>query len=150
MGYQYEGDAPQRQSSRAETIPLLLGRAIFGGYFLYNGLNHMLHTDAMSGYAKSKGVPFAELAVRGTGVLMLAGGLSLLTGYRPKLGAALIGTFLAGVSPSMHGFWAESEPGERQNAMIHFAKNVALLGGTLLAAAEPEPWPYSAGRRSAA
>jgi hypothetical protein len=34
--------------------------------------------------------------------------------------------------------------------MVHFAKNMALLGGALLAAAEPEPWPYSAGRHSAA
>lgn len=128
---------------KSETVPLLLGRAIFGGYFLYNGINHFLRREQMSGYAKSKGVPAADLAVQSTGALMILGGLSLLTGYRPKLGAALIGTFLAGVTPTMHAFWKDENPQERQVNMINFLKNVALAGGALIAAGRPEPWPVS-------
>ena len=62
----------------------------------------------------------------------------------------VITTFLAGVSPSMHAFWSEQDPQRRQAEMVNFMKNVALIGGALLAAAEPEPWPYSPAARSAA
>lgn len=139
-----EGDERERsRSGGAATVPLLLGRAIFGGYFLYSGINHFLNREAMSGYAKMKGVPSAEVAVPGTGLLLVLGGLSLICGYRPKLGAALITAFLAGVSPKMHRFWSESDPERRQAEMVNFFKNMALIGGAMLAAAEPEPWPYS-------
>jgi uncharacterized membrane protein YphA (DoxX/SURF4 family) len=128
---------------RAETIPLLLGRVIFGGYFLYNGINHFLHKDQLAGYAGAKGVPQANLAVQASGALMALGGLSLLTGYKPKIGSALITTFLAGVTPSMHRFWSEENPQQRQAEMINFMKNVALVGGAMIAASHPEPWPVA-------
>jgi len=128
---------------RSESIPHLVGRAIFGGYFLYNGINHFLQKDQLSGYASAKGVPSANLAVQASGALMVLGGLSLLTGYKPKLGSALITTFLAGVTPSMHRFWSEDNPQQKQLEMINFLKNVALVGGAMLAAGRPEPWPVS-------
>jgi uncharacterized membrane protein YphA (DoxX/SURF4 family) len=128
---------------RSESIPLLLGRAIFGGYFLYNGINHFLQKDQLSGYAQSKGVPAADLAVQASGAMMVLGGLSLLTGYKPKLGSAAITAFLAGVTPSIHRFWSEENPQQRQAEMINFMKNVALIGGAMLAAGRPEPWPVS-------
>ena len=127
----------------AETVPLMIGRTIFGGYFLYNGINHFLHRDQLSGYAQTKGVPAANVAVQGSGVLMILGGLSLLTGYKPKIGSALITAFLAGVTPSMHRFWSEQNPQQRQAEMINFMKNVALVGGAMIAAGRPEPWPVS-------
>jgi uncharacterized membrane protein YphA (DoxX/SURF4 family) len=135
---------------KSETVPLLLGRAIFGGYFLYNGINHFMQREQMSGYAKAKGIPAADVAVPATGALMILGGLSLLTGYKPKLGAAMIGTFLAGVTPTMHAFWNDQNPQERQGNMINFMKNVALAGAALLAAGNPEPWPVSPAARHAA
>jgi putative oxidoreductase len=128
---------------RSESIPHLVGRAIFGGYFLYNGINHFLQKDQLSGYASAKGVPSAEIAVEASGAMMILGGLSLLTGYKPKLGSAAIVAFLAGVTPSMHRFWSEENPQQRQAEMINFMKNVALLGGAMLAAGRPEPWPVS-------
>ncbi len=126
---------------RSESIPHLVGRAIFGGYFLYNGINHFLQKDQLSGYASSKGVPSANIAVQASGAMMIVGGLSLLAGYKPKFGSAAIAAFLAGVTPSMHRFWSEQNPQERQAEMINFMKNVALLGGAMLAAGRPEPWP---------
>jgi putative oxidoreductase len=127
----------------AETVPLMLGRAIFGGFFLYNGINHFLHKQNMAGYAEAKGIPAADVAVQASGAMMVLGGLSLLTGYKPKIGAGLIAAFLAGVTPSMHTFWTEENPQQRQNEMINFMKNVALLGGAMLAAGRPEPWPLA-------
>jgi len=128
---------------KAETVPLLLGRAIFGGYFLYNGINHFVQKDQLAGYAGAKGVPAANLAVPASGAMMILGGLSLLTGYKPKIGAGLITGFLAGVTPAMHRFWSEANPQQRQAEMINFMKNVALVGGAMIAASHPEPWPVA-------
>src|SRR4051812_36690543 len=49
----------------------VLGRTIFGGYFIYNGYNHFRHVHQMAPYAESKGVPSAESAVRATGAMLL-------------------------------------------------------------------------------
>jgi uncharacterized membrane protein YphA (DoxX/SURF4 family) len=131
---------------RSESIPLLLGRLIFGGFFLYNGVNHFLNRKQLSGYAQAKGVPAANLAVEASGALMVLGGLSMLTGYKPKLGSAAITAFLAGVTPSIHRFWTEDNPQQRQMELINFTKNVALAGAAMIAAGRPEPWPVSPGR----
>jgi putative oxidoreductase len=129
-----------------KAIPAALqmaGRAIFGGYFIYNAVNHFRNREMLAGYARSRGVPLPEIAVVGTGVMMLLGGLSLLTGTKPKVGAGLISGFLAAVSPTMHGFWRDADQTQRMDNSVHFMKNLALAGGALLAAAVPEPWPAS-------
>jgi len=141
-----EADCEERPRRAAETIPHVLGRAIFGGYFLYNGINHFVERRTLAGYAESKGVSKADLAVELSGAMMIAGGLSLLAGYRPKIGSALITAFLAGVSPQMHAFWKESDPQRRQGEMVNFLKNMALAGAALIAAGSRQPWPMAAGQ----
>jgi putative oxidoreductase len=123
--------------------PLLLGRALLGGFFLYNGVNHFQNMGAMTAYARSKGVPLPSVAVAATGAMLLSGGASLLSGFRPKIGAALATAFLAGVSPIMHAFWREQDAQQQMTEMVNFTKNVALIGGALFAASVPEPWPYA-------
>jgi putative oxidoreductase len=127
------------------SVAFLIGRLLFGGYFLYSGLNHFLMRQMMTGYAASKGVPMPGLAVLGSGALITLGGLSILLGVRPHLGAGLIVIFLAGVTPAMHNFWAVTDPNQRMGDMINFFKNVALIGGALMTMAVPWPWPYALG-----
>jgi uncharacterized membrane protein YphA (DoxX/SURF4 family) len=133
----------RRDRSALETAAHLAGRAIFGGYFVYNGINHFRNREMLAAYASSKKVPAADAAVIASGLLMLAGGISLLAGTRPKFGAATIAGFLLGVSPTMHAYWNETDPQQRMNDTVNFMKNMALVGGTLLAAGHPEPWPAS-------
>ncbi len=125
----------------AITRPLfMLGRAIFGGYFLYAGIQHFLNTPQMAGYAASKGVPSPELAVLGSGALLVIGSLSVLIGVLPRVGAAMIALFLIGVTPTMHAFWRETGH-TAQADLMQFTKNLALLGASLFIAAIPGPWP---------
>jgi putative oxidoreductase len=133
----------RRARSALETAAHLAGRAIFGGYFVYNGINHFKNRETVAAYASSKKVPAADAAVVASGLMMLAGGISLLAGTRPKIGAASIAGFLIGVSPTMHAYWNETDPQQRMNETVNFMKNMALVGGTLLAAGHPEPWPVS-------
>ncbi len=127
----------------SNTLPLLLGRAIFGTFFLYNGINHFRNREMVTQYARTRGTPLAPAAVVGTGAMMIAGGLSLITGVRPKIGASLVSAFLLGVSPIMHAFWKETDQQAQMNEMINFTKNMALVGGAAFAAAMPEPWPVA-------
>jgi putative oxidoreductase len=134
------------ETARGSRVPaslLMAGRALFGGYFVYNAFNHFTNHEMMTGYARSKGIPMPDVAVAGSGVLLLLGGLSLLSGAKPKVGASLIMTFLLGVSPLMHAFWKADNEQERMADMINFTKNMALIGGALFAGAIPEPWPVS-------
>ena len=124
-------------------VPFLLGRLIFGGFFLYNGINHLKERKSLAQYAQAKNVPQPEAAVVASGVALLMGGTSILLGVRPKLGALAIAGFLVGVSPVMHNFWNIEDPAQRMNDMINFSKNLALLGGALALMGVREPWPAS-------
>jgi len=43
----------------------------------------------------------------------------------------------------MHNFWNVQDPNQRMNEMVHFSKNLALLGGALALMGMEEPWPAS-------
>jgi len=103
---------------------VLLGRFFFALLFLMAGSNHF--SKQTIGHAASQGVPLASLAVPLSGIIALAGGLSILLGYRAKLGAWLIVLFFVPVTLMMNKFWAVTDP------MVMFMKNVALLGGAIL------------------
>lgn len=124
-------------------VPFLIGRIIFGGFFIYNGIHHFKERKSLAQYAQAKNVPKPDLAVPVTGAAMIAGGTSILLGIKPKMGAAAIIGFLAGVSPMMHNFWKAEDPNQRMNDMINFGKNIALLGAALALMSVEEPWPAS-------
>jgi putative oxidoreductase len=124
-------------------IPFLIGRVIFGGFFLYNGINHFRKLKTMAQYAGSKGIPLPEVGVAVTGSELILGGASIVLGLRPKLGVAAIAMFLASVSPMMHDFWAVEDPNRRMAEMVNFTKNMALLGAVVALLGMEEPWPLS-------
>src|ERR1700756_1772642 len=123
--------------------PFLLGRLIFGGYFIMSGINHFKNKGQMTQYTAAKSVPKPEVAVTATGAALIAGGASILLGVKPKLGAAGLVGFLVGVSPIMHDFWKHEDPQQRMNETINFMKNLALAGGAMALMAIEEPWPAS-------
>ena len=124
----------QSKSSTAKSLtyagPItLVGRFLFALIFLMAGLTHF--SSQTIGFAASQGVPFASVVVPLAGAIAFLGGLSILLGYRAKLGAWLIVLFLVGVTP-MHRFWGIADPMMRQMQMVMFMKNLAMLGGALL------------------
>jgi putative oxidoreductase len=126
-------------------ILLLIGRILYGGFFLMSGLNHFTKMNMYKQFTASKGIPAPALAVGGSGLLILLGGLSVLLGFQPHIGLLLIAIFLVGVTPGMHAFWNVSEPMARMADQVNFMKNVALLGAALAMAAIPQPWSMTIG-----
>ncbi|MGB1586842.1 MAG: DoxX family protein [Thermoplasmatota archaeon] len=123
-------------------IAFVIGRVLLGGYFVMAGFNHFKGAKMMAGYAQSKGVPVPMLAVLGSGALLFVGGLSILTGFYPYVGLALVALFLVGVTPKMHDFWNVEDPMQRMGEQVNFTKNAGLFGATLALYAVATPWVW--------
>lgn len=109
---------------------VLLGRLFYALIFLMAAPTNF--TKQGIAYAASQGAPLASIGVPLMGVISLVGGLSILLGYRAKIGAWLIVLFLLIVTPIMHKFWGLTDPMMAQVQMIMFMKNLSMLGGALL------------------
>jgi uncharacterized membrane protein YphA (DoxX/SURF4 family) len=121
----------------------LLGRIIYGGFFIKAGLNHFQSLAMLAGYAGMKGVPSPRLAVMFSGSLVLVGGLSVLLGIWTPVGLGCIILFLVPVSLTMHAFWSDADPMTKLNNRINFEKNLALAGAALMLLLVDRPWPLS-------
>ena len=117
-------------TSFSQGAVVVLGRILFALIFVVAGANHF--SKQTISYAASQGVPLASTLVPLAGVLAIAGGLSILLGYRAKLGGWLIVLFLVPVSFMMHKFWTVQDPMMAQIQMIMFMKNISMLGSALL------------------
>ena len=84
------------------------------------------------GHAASLGVPFAHLLVPLSGVMAIAGGLSVAFGYKARWGAWVLVAFLVPVTWMMHAYWKLSDPAAIHIQQAMFAKNLSMLGAALL------------------
>jgi uncharacterized membrane protein YphA (DoxX/SURF4 family) len=126
-------------------LAFLLGRVLFGAILAFTGLNHFLNADQMVPYAEFKGIPLPGLAVPFSGGLLLFGGLAIVFGAYPVVGAGALALFLLVATPTMHNFWAVAEE-DQQDEMTSFLKNVGLLGGALVFLVFGGlDWPYAVG-----
>lgn len=124
-------------------IIFLVGRLLLGGYFLINGINHFRQMNMLSGYAGSKKVPYPNLAVGVSGILLLIGGLGILLGVYIEWAVLALVLFFIPVSVMLHNFWAATDPQTKMTDTINFTKNMALMGAVLMLLSIPTPWPLS-------
>ena len=131
----------------AHSVAFLAGRALFAAVVGYLALGNLLDREASVGYAKSKGVPLAGIAVPLGSLGLIAGALAVLLGVYPGVGAAGIVAVLLPITLTMHDFWTLSGQ-DRQNEQIHFLKNIGLVGAALLfLSLAVSSWPYALGIR---
>jgi len=107
-------------------IVFLVGRVFFGGYFFMMGLNHFMKHEMLKGYAESKGVASASMAVYISGILLVIGGLGIILNAYVPVSLFLLILFLVPVSIKMHAFWKEEDNAIRMTEMQNFLKNTAL------------------------
>ena len=63
-------------------------------------------------------------------VFLIVGSLSIIAGYKARIGAALLFVFLVLATYFFHDFWNFDGP-QRQLQMIQFMKNLSLMGTML-------------------
>lgn len=88
----------------------------------------------------------AETWVRINGGIQVGGGLLLATGTMPRLAAAGLAASLVPTTIAGHAFWKYPDAQSRAMQRTQFLKNVGLLGGLLITAADTEGKPSLAWR----
>jgi len=114
------------------SVLVLVGRIMFAAIFLNSAVGHLTKTTMLGGYAASRGVPRAKVAVFGSGLLLALGGLSVLLGVWADLGALLLVIFLVPTALLMHPFWKETDPQAKLTEQVQFFKDMALAGASLM------------------
>jgi putative oxidoreductase len=74
-----------------------------------------------------------ELLVRANGAAMVVGGTALALGRVPRLAAAVLAASMVPTTLAGHSYWAHEDPAARAQQRIQFHKNLAMIGGLLLA-----------------
>ena len=105
---------------------------LFAGFFIMNGVNHLRNTKAIAGYAGSKHVPAPTAAAIVTGLMLLGGGITILVGWHPILGAAALVLFLLPTAFLIHNYWTQTDPMMKAGDHAQFWKNIALAGAAML------------------
>ncbi|OGL40261.1 MAG: DoxX family protein [Candidatus Schekmanbacteria bacterium RIFCSPHIGHO2_02_FULL_38_11] len=108
-------------------IPLI-GRILISQIFLASGFEKIMNFEGTQKYMASFGMPFTAFFAICAIVLEIGGGLSVLLGYKARIGAVLLVVFLIPTTLIFHTNFAD------QMQVIQFMKNLAILGGLFVVA----------------
>ena len=147
------------------TLLRAAARTMMASYFIASGVKALRDPDAqvpdaepltdkvvpvVKDYAPEQVASFipedARTLVRVHGATQVVGGLALASGKGRRLGALLLAYSLVPGTIAKHPFWSRTDPAERAHDQHQVLKNVSLLGGVLLAAADTEGKPSLAWR----
>lgn len=117
--------------SQLRGIVTVLARVLLCTIFFMAAVgNKIPHFNDVAKVMASVGIPAPQLMLVGAIVFLIAGSLSVIVGYRARWGAALLLTFLVLASYYFHPFW-KFEGQAQQDPMIHFMKNLSMMGAML-------------------
>lgn len=110
---------------------VLIGRIVFAVPFLSSALAHFQMGDQMAGYARSMGAPAPGLGGWPAGVWMGVGGLSVLLGVWPDIGALMLGAWGIPTAWYIHGWWRYDDEEAQQTQQTIFLRNVMFIGAAI-------------------
>jgi putative oxidoreductase len=101
------------------------GRVALALIFILSGLGKLAAPEATLGYITSAGLPFPTIALWGAVAVEVVGGAALMLGVGARVAAIALAGFSLLAAAFFHTQFAD------QNQMIHFMKNIAIVGGML-------------------
>jgi putative oxidoreductase len=107
---------------------ILVGRILLSTIFILSGVSKALDWDSTVQAMTGAGVPFASILIVLAILIEVLGGLSILLGFKARVGATALLVYLVPVTLTFHGFWMFTGM-ERQMQMVNFLKNLAIMGG---------------------
>lgn len=113
---------------------LLAGRIAIALLFLMGGIEKFVDFSAVAGQIASKGLPKPGILAVATALLEVGGGLLIMVGWQTRLAALALAAFTAVAAFFFHDFWNHPAGVAQTNNMIHFMKNVSIIGGFLMLA----------------
>ena len=133
-----------------------VARPMLASIFIVQGYDTFRRPERVAARAEPVVRPLAERfpaipaktedAVRLNGAVQMVAGSMLALGRWPRLSALALAATLVPTTAAGHRFWEEDDEGAKAQQRIHFLKNVAILGGLLIAAADTAGNPSLAWR----
>lgn len=114
----------------SNNVVTLAGRILMSVVFLLSGVMKLAAYSQVVGYAASKGLPMAGVAIAIAAAVEVLGGLAILAGFQTRIAAWVLFVYLIPTSLVFHNFWAMQGMAQQDN-MIHFLKNISIMGGLL-------------------
>jgi putative oxidoreductase len=108
---------------RLSSSGMLVARVLLSSIFLFSGVKKVFAFSATQGYMAQYGMKMTGLFLVLAILFEVGGGLSVLLGYFPRLGALALFLFLVPATAVFHRDFAN--PAQ----VIQFAKNVTIMGG---------------------
>lgn len=111
----------------------ILGRLLLAAIFAISPLANLIpNFGNVAETMRNAGVPSAQLFLIAAIVFLLVGSASLIAGYKTKYGALLLLLFLIPATYYFHAPWRAADASEVGQQIIHFMKNLGLMGAMLL------------------
>jgi putative oxidoreductase len=120
-------------NSSSSMVPLF-GRILLSLVFIWGGVGKITGFSFEQELVAAKHLPVPAVALGIALLVELVGGLAILTGIYTRFTAWIVFLYMIPTTFLFHNFWAV-QGADRIDTMVHFEKNVAIMGGLLLLAA---------------
>jgi len=142
------------------TVSRLIARPMLASIFLVGAAAALKNTSAPAAkadpvtsrlvpLARKAGIPLPEdpeTLVKLNAGVQVGAGLALATGRAPRLSAAVLAGSLIPTTVAGHRYWESDDTATRSQQRLHFFKNVAIVGGLIIAAGDTDGRPGVAWR----
>ena len=124
-----------------------VARLLIAALFVDSGLDVARHPEIRAEVASETlgrlrkrfpAIPDNDTAIVRANAAVQVGAATLMArGRAPRTAAAVLAASLVPTTITGHRFWTIDDPVERVQQRVHFSKNLAVLGGLLLAMSSP-------------
>lgn len=126
----------------------LAGRLLMAFLFLPAGIGKIAGFAGTAGYIASKGLPMPELGAAIAILVEVGGGLALIAGFGTRYAALVLALFTLVATVFFHNYWGVPADQAYMQKLL-FSKNIAVVGGLLLLAAQGAgAWSVDAKRKA--
>lgn len=137
-----------------------IARPMLASVFFVGAANALKNSGALAAKAQPvtdrvgpiarKAVPMLpqdpEALVKVNAGVQIVAALGLATGRAPRVCSTILAASLVPTTAAGHDFWAADDKATAQQQRLHFAKNLSILGGLVIAAGDTDGKPGVAWR----
>ncbi len=119
----------------AKDLITFIGRICISLIFVLSGLSKIGDFTGNVAYMQTKGIPLASFLLFGAILIEIFGAISIMTGFKARLGALLLAIYMIPVTYMFHynpAFSMGISVTDQKIQMISLMKNIAIIGGLFL------------------
>lgn len=120
-------------NSSGGIVPLI-GRILISAVFIIAGIGKIRGFSGEEMFVASKHLPLPAVALGIAMIIELVGGLAILAGLYTRFAAWIVFLYMIPTTFLFHNYWT-MEGAAHDDNMLHFEKNLAIMGGLLILAA---------------